>query len=321
MLRYVATRFLTAIPTLLAVVLTLFLIVHLAPGDPVQAIVGNISISPEFKAQVVEKYNLDASLPERYVSYVWSLLQGDLGQSTAFGNRDVASLIWSRLPPTALLVGVSLVIASVVGTLLGIIAARGRGGRLDGAISVSVLVAFATPGFWLGQLLVMFFALRLGWLPTGGMSSVGSQASGLAGALEVARHLILPVLALCALEVAAVARVSRASAAEVYDQDYIATARLKHVPRSRILRSHVLRNSLLPVLTVVGYRAGTALAGTVLIETVFSWPGMGLLLVEAIGSRDNQVIVGIVLMLAVMAIVVNLLTDLAYGMLDPRVRR
>ncbi|MAT04614.1 MAG: hypothetical protein CL424_06185 [Acidimicrobiaceae bacterium] len=319
MARFVAVRLLAAIPVLLGVVLALFLMIELAPGDPIQAIVGDIPVSPEFRAQVAEKYRLDDSIWQRFMAYVGNLLQGDLGYSTA-GRQPVSDLIWSRLPPTMLLVGTSLVLAAVLGTAFGMIAASAKGRWPDGFINTWVLVAFATPGFWLGQLLIALFALRLGWFPTGGMRSIGSQEAGWAGIVEVAHHLVLPVVALCSLEMASVTRVARASSIEVLSQDQITTARLKGISRPHILRRHVLRNSLLPVVTVIGFRAGTALAGTVLIESVFSWPGMGLLLTDSIVRRDNQVIIGIVLMLAVMAVLMNILTDILYGILDPRIR-
>lgn len=319
MIRFVATRLAAAVPVLFGVILALFLMIELAPGDPVQAIVGDIPVTPEFRQQVVEKYHLDDPIWERFIAYVGNLLQGDLGYSTA-GRQSVADLIWSRLPATALLVGTSLTLAAALGTVFGIVAASTKGRWPDRIINSWVLVAFATPGFWLGQLLVTLFALRLGWLPTGGMKPIGSDATGIAKVLEVARHMILPVIAMCSIEMASITRVARASAIEVLEHDHITTARLKGLSRWLTLRRHVMRNSLLPVVTVVGFRAGTALAGTVLIESVFSWPGMGLLLTNSIVNRDNQVIIGIVLMLAVMAVVVNILTDIIYGLLDPRIR-
>lgn len=319
MLRFVATRLLAAIPVLFGVVLALFLMIEFAPGDPVQAIVGDIPVTEEFREEVAAKHHLDDPVWERFIAYVGNVLQGDLGYSTA-GRQPVADLIWSRLPATALLIGTSLTIAAVLGTALGLTAASAKDKWPDHAINSWVLIAFATPGFWLGQLLVSAFALGLGWFPTGGMRTIGGEATGFGSVVDVLHHLVLPVIALCSLELASVTRVGRASGIEVLKQDQITTARLKGLGRGAILRRHVLRNSLLPVVTVVGFRAGTALAGTVLIESVFSWPGMGLLLTDSIIDRDNQVIVGIVLMLAVMAVLMNILTDIAYGLLDPRIR-
>jgi peptide/nickel transport system permease protein len=319
MLRFVAIRLASAVPVLFGVVLALFLMIQFAPGDPVQAIVGDIPVTPEFREQVTAQYHLDDPVWRRFIAYIGNLVQGDLGYSTA-GRQSVADLIWSRLPATALLVGTSLVLAAVLGTTLGMLAGSAKDRWPDHAINTWVLVAFATPGFWLGQLLVAVFALRLGWFPTGGMRTIGSQATGWDAVVDVLHHLVLPVVALCSLELASITRVSRASSIEVLNQDHITTSRLKGLGSWATLRHHVLRNSLLPVVTVVGFRAGTALAGTVLIESVFSWPGMGLLLTDAIVDRDNQVIVGIVLMLAVMAVAMNIITDVVYGILDPRIR-
>lgn len=320
MLRYAASRLAIAIPLLFAIILILFLMLKAAPGDPVSVIIGNFPAPPEYREQIIERYNLDDPLWVQFWAYLGSLITGDFGYSFANG-APVMDIIMSRLPATLLLVVLGIALGSVLGIVVGLISGRTTNPGVDTGVNTLVLIAFAIPSFWLAQLLVMFFALQLGWFPTSGLSSAGPSASTWEAALNMSWHLVLPVLALGIVDFAAIARIMRASTAEVASQDYIVTAQLKRVKPWRITTRHVFRNASLPVVTVIGYRFGQALAGVLLIEKVFGYPGMGQLLEQSILKRDNQTILGIVVLVAVMVVVINLLTDLLYGFLDPRIRR
>lgn len=320
MLKYAATRIAIAVPLLFAIVLILFIMLKTAPGDPVSVIIGNFPAPPEYRAQIIERYNLDDPLWTQFWAYVGSLITGDFGHSFAAG-APVIEVIMSRLPATLLLVVLGITFGSLMGIIVGLISGRTNSPALDTTLNTVVLVAFAVPSFWLAQLLVMFFALELGIFPTSGLSSTGPSASSWETAMSMAQHLVLPVVALGIVDFAAVARIMRASTAEVASQDYIVTAQMKRVKPWRITRRHVFRNASLPVVTVIGYRFGQSLAGVLLIEKVFGYPGMGQLLEESVMKRDNQTVLGIVVLIAVMVIVINLLTDLLYGFLDPRIRR
>ena len=319
MLRYGFSRLLHSIPLLLAVVVAVFLLMEAAPGDPIQAIVGEFPASPAFIERITEKYQLDRPVHERLVAYVGNVLKGDLGESLSH-RRPVASLIWERLPNSVLLAVSGLGFAAIVGVLLGVIAATIRHRFVDTGITVVALTGFAVPVFWLGQMLIILFAMKLGWLPSQGMRSLRAPAVGLALWQSVGAHLILPMLAVAAREIGLNARITRASMRDTMNRDYITTLRAMGLSESRIMWQHGLKNAMLPVVTVVGYNFGFALAGTVLIETVFAWPGVGRLLYDAVTTRDNIVVVGVFLLTAVLVVLVNLLTDIIYGFLDPRIR-
>ena len=319
MFRYGLRRLLHSIPLLLAVVVAVFLLMEAAPGDPIQAMVGEFPASPAFIEQITKKYQLDRPVHERLVAYVGNVLRGDLGHSLS-NRRPVATLLWERLPNSVLLALSGLGFAAVVGVLLGVVAATIRHRTIDTAITVLALTGFALPVFWLGQVLIIIFAMNLGWLPSQGMRSMRVPAAGLELWLSVAWHLILPMLAVAAREIGLNARITRTSMRETMNQDYITTLRAMGLSESRIMWRHGLKNAMLPVVTVVGYNFGFALAGTILIETVFAWPGVGRLLYDAVTTRDNIVVVGVFLLTAVLVVLVNLLTDIIYGFLDPRIR-
>ena len=319
MIRYGLRRLLHSIPLLLAVVVAVFLLMEAAPGDPIQAMVGEFPASPAFIEQITKKYRLDRPVHERLVAYVGNVLRGDLGHSLS-NRRPVATLLWERLPNSVLLALSGLGFAAVVGVLLGVIAATIRHRTIDTAITVLALTGFALPVFWLGQVLIIIFAMNLGWLPSQGMRSMRVPAAGLELWLSVAWHLILPMLAVAAREIGLNARITRTSMRETMNRDYITTLRAMGLSESRIVWRHGLKNAMLPVVTVVGYNFGFALAGTILIETVFAWPGVGRLLYDAVTTRDNIVVVGVFLLTAVLVVLVNLLTDIIYGFLDPRIR-
>ncbi len=319
MARYAVRRLLQAIPLLFGVVVILFTLLQLTPGSPIQALVGDYPVPHAYRVALVREFHLNQPVWEQFFSYLFNLLKGNLGYSFA-DHQSVAGVIFSRLPHTLLLAGVGVASAAVMGVGLGAVAAMSRRGKVDGAVNTFVLAAFSMPSFWLGQLLIIFFSVDLGWFPTQGMAPIQSNASGIVMVAQHVWYLVLPAIALCAGVLAAVTRVTRTSMLDAMSQDHVTTAELKGMSRWQILRHHVLRNAMIPVVTIVGYRFGIALAGTVLIETVFSWPGIGLLLIQSIDKRDNQVIMGIVLVVAVIVIITNFLTDLAYGALDPRVR-
>ena len=319
MLRFVIFRLLHAIPLLIAVVFVILLMLQLIPGDPVQAMVGDFPVSPEFRAAITKQYHLDESFPVRAFAYFVNLLHGDFGYSYQF-QKPVVELIAETAPRTILLTLAGFLIAIPGGIAIGIISGTTRDRRVDHFLTTTTLIGYAIPTFWFGQLLVLLLAVHLGWFPTQGMGPLVSRAHGFSWLLERAHYIALPALAFAAYEGPRFARIMRASVTDTLNQGYIVTARAKGLTRRAIIRGHVLRNSSLPLVTVVGYALGSALGGAVLLESVFTWPGLGLLLVQAVRVRDNMTVVGIVIFAAVAIIVINLLVDLLYAVLDPRIR-
>lgn len=319
MIRLILQRILYAIPLILVVVVVMFTLLHLIPGDPVQAIVGDFPVPPAFREAIEEKYRLNDPFLVQVSNYLVSILQGDFGFSYQ-NQRPVLDLILERAPRTILLASVGFAFAIPLGILIGVLAGTTRSTGLDKFLTTSALVLYAIPTFWLGQLLVMFFALRLGWFPTQGIGPLVSRAHGFGWVLERARYLALPVLAFAIHEGMRFARIMRASVIDTLGQGYIITARAKGLSRGQIIRRHVLRNSSLPLVTISGYAFGSALGGAVLLEMVFTWPGLGLLLVESIRLRDNLTVVGVVLFSALAVIVMNLVVDILYALLDPRIK-
>jgi peptide/nickel transport system permease protein len=231
----------------------------------------------------------------------------------------VATLIWERLPATLLLTGAAFSFAVVAGVTLGALAAQRVGRWADSVITVLALTFYATPLFWVGLMLVLVFSVWLEWLPSFGMSSVGADLTGMAAVLDVGQHLLLPALTLGLFYMAVYARLTRATMLEVQDQDFVKTARAKGVPEGRITRAHVLRNALLPVITFAGIQAGQLVGGSILVETVFAWPGIGRLAFEALLARDYAVLLGVFFCTSVIVVLFNLMTDLLYALIDPRV--
>jgi peptide/nickel transport system permease protein len=319
MTRFILRRLFEAAPLLLAVIVVNFLIIHLAPGDPVQALVGDFPAPPEYVQHIREQFGLDQPLWKQLVSYLMQVLRGDLGYSFA-NRRPVVDLLVERLANTLILTVTALVFATLAGIALGVSAARKPRSWRDSLVTTASLLGFSIPVFWLGQILILLFAVQLGWLPAQGMTSARENFHGLSYVADLASHLILPALALSLRYLVSTARLTRASMIDAMGSDYIMTARAKGVPASRVLYVHALPNALLPVVTSVGYNFGYVLAGSALVETVFSWPGLGRLLFDAMLARDTPVILGIFLVSAGAAVFANLLTDLAYGWLDPRIR-
>jgi len=307
MLVYVAKRLLGLVPVLFGVVLLVFSMLWLAPGDPVLALLGE-SAQGMSAAQVEElrrAYGLDRSFPEQFLDYLGDVVRLDLGTSLR-SSQSVASEVLSRLPATLALAGSAMVVALLVGGSFGVLAAVYKGTWVDTVAIVVALLGVSVPVFWSGLLLMLVFSLQLGWLPASGSGTW--------------RHLVMPAAAVGFSSAAFIARVTRASLIEALRQDYVRTARAKGVPEGRVRLKHALKNALLPVVTVVGLQFGGLLGGAVLTETVFAWPGVGRLLVDAIRSRDLPLVQGSVLFVAVAFIFVNLLVDLSYAALNPKVR-
>lgn len=303
MLIYALRRLLELIPTLLGIAVVVFFFVRALPGDPARLYAGQDASAQEVVA-VRERFGLDRSLPEQFGFFLTQLVQGDLGRSFRV-NRPVGELLGRHFTPTLFLAVAATVVATLVGMGLGIVAAVWRGSPTDlGVMSISIL-GISTPSFFLGLLLIYVFAVNLGVLPVSGSVS-------LAG-------LVLPTLTLAASSVGTIARFARSSLLEVIGEDYIRTARAKGVQQGRIITKHALRNALIPVVTVIGLQFGFLLSGAIIVETIFTFPGLGWLLIQSIDARDYPVIQALLLVFSVQFVVINLLVDLLYAAIDPRV--
>jgi peptide/nickel transport system permease protein len=331
MTRYLLRRLALTIPILLGVSLLVFLMLHSAGGDPAQTILG-ARADPESIAELRRELGLDRPLPVQYVAFLAGAVRGDFGRSYR-SNTPVIAEIAARFPATIELAVAAMAIAVVAGVVFGTLAAVRRHSILDYVSSTVVLLGVSLPTFWLGLILIIIFGLWLRWLPISGRVDprLGADPSlpfltlasllhgNWAVAKDALRHLILPALTLAAWPAAIVARMTRASLIESLGQDYVRTARGKGLPEQLIVVSHAARNALLPVLTVVGLEFGTLLGGAVVTETIFSWPGLGQLTVTAIGARDYQIVQGVVVLLGAVFVLLNLLVDVLYAVLDPRI--
>lgn len=304
MARYLARRLALTIPVLLGVATLVFALIHLVPGDPAQAMLGE-GASQQDIARLRTSLGLDRPLAAQYLSFLGGLGRGDLGKSFRFGT-PVAQEIRRRLPQTAVLAVCAMVFAIALAIPLGIVAAVYRGRFLDHASMTLALAGISMPGFWLGPLLAIVFAVYLGWLPVSGS---GTPA-----------HLVLPSVTLGAALAAILARMTRASVIEELRELYVTAARARGLSRARAIVRHAFRNSLIPVITIIGLQFGAVLTGTIITETIFAWPGVGRLLIQAINTRDYPLVQGCILFISVTYVAMNLLTDLAYGFLDPRIR-
>ncbi|WP_253819827.1 MULTISPECIES: ABC transporter permease [Variovorax] len=320
-LRHAASRLLQALGLVIAVVVLNFVLVHAAPGDPVETIAGaSGGMSPELMAQLRTQYGLDKSLPVQLAVYLGKVARGDLGYSYFF-NLPVTQMIAERVPATLLLVLSSVLLAFFAGTALGVLSSRKPNGWLSQFITVLSLVGFAAPVFWLGIMLVILLASVFPILPVAGMRSIDSTGTGgFADMLDVAQHLVLPTLTLSLVYLAQYSRLARSSMLDVLGSDFIRTARAKGLADRVVLYKHALRNALLPVVTVLGLQFGNVLAGAILVETVFNWPGLGRLAFESVLRRDYPTILGVLLFSSVVVVVMNQLTDLCYRFIDPRIK-
>ena len=319
MLSY-ALRKLIQIPiTLFGVVVIVFALIHLAPGDPIATLVGDTPASPQYIAELRTYLGLDRPLPVQFVQYLVHVAQGDFGTSYYY-STSVMGLILGRLPATLLLMAAALASATLIGVVLGVVSAGRPNSPVDAGLNLVAIVGYSLPVFWLGQLALLLFALQLRWFPVSGMSSLREVPHGLGAVVDLARHLTLPALVLATRYIAIDFRLTRAEVLEVLSQDYILWARAKGLRSRTILFRHALRNALLPVVTVTGLNAGFAISGAVLTEVVFGWPGIGRLTLDAISHRDYPVLMGIFIFITVGVVVVNLLTDVLYAVIDPRIR-
>lgn len=318
--RYTLTHVLQGLALVMAVVVLNFLLVHMAPGDPVETIAGaSGGMSDELKAQLRADYGLDKPLLTQLGVYLGKVARGDLGFSYFF-NLPVTALILERVPATLLLVLSAVLGAFVIGTALGVLASRKPNGWLSQLVTVLSLVGFSAPVFWTGILLVILFASALPIFPVAGMRAADSTASGLAGLPDVLHHLVLPAFTLAIVYLAQYSRLSRASMLDVLGSDFIRTARAKGLADRVVLYKHALRNAVLPVVTVLGLQFGNVLAGAILVETVFNWPGLGRLAFDSVLRRDYPTILGVLLFSSIVVVVMNLVTDLCYRLIDPRIK-
>ncbi len=311
-------RLLSSLPVLLIVVVGSFLLLEAAPGDAVDAYLVSIGGDAGLAEQLRRDWGLDQSAWGRFAAYATALAHGDLGWSVAF-SRPIREVILERLPNTLLLMGAATALSFGLGSLLGIVAGARPGSARDRALSVASLALYAVPGFWLGLVLIVVFAVELRWLPLGGVETIASAKTGIDRALDIARHLVLPVAALGMIYLALYLRVMRAGMAEVWRMDFVLALRARGLSRRRIVLAHVARNALLPLVTMLGLQSASMLGGSVVIESVFAVPGIGRLAHEAVSARDVPLLLGIILSSAVLVVVVNLLVDIAYAALDPRV--
>ena len=314
MRRYLARRLLLLVPVLVGVSIVIFGVLHLSPGDPAEIMLGS-QATKEDLARLRESLGLNEPLPVQYVHWISHVVRGDLGRSL-WMKRPVLPEVLGRLGATLLLTGTALLLSTVGGLALGVASAAWPRSWLDRSSAVASLFGASMPSFWLGIVLMVVFALWLGWLPASGMyASYGGGGVG-----DLLSHLILPAVTLAAASITIIARLTRSTMLEALGQDFVRTARAKGVAEAGVVLRHGLKNALIPIVTVVGVQAGYLLGGAVLTETVFAWPGVGTLMVQGILARDFPLVQGCVLVVALAFAVINLAVDLLYAWLDPRIR-
>ena len=333
MLQFIATRLGLVVPTFFGVTLLTFALIRLVPGDPIEILVGERAIDPARHAELRTELGLDKPLLVQYGRYIAGVFSGDLGRSIVT-RQPVADEFLARFPATVELSFCAILLALVLGLPAGIVAAVRRGSVADYAVMGTALTGYSMPIFWWGLLLIMLFSVTLGWTPVSGRISLlyfiepvtgfmllDTLLDGQPGAFaSAARHLVLPSIVLATIPLAVIARMTRSAMLEVLGEDYIRTARAKGVPPFQVITVHGLRNALIPVVTVIGLQVGVLLAGAILTETIFAWPGIGKWLVESIYRRDYPVVQGGVLLVATVIIIVNVAVDLLYGLINPRIR-
>ncbi len=319
---YVFKRLLQAIPLLLGIATITFFIVHIAPGDPMDVYLErqyHKEVDPQVIELIRKKYGLDQPLPVQYAKWMGNLARGDLGESFRY-RRPVASLLAERIPYTLQLTVLALLFDALIGITLGIISAVKQYSTVDKIVTLGSLVIYSIPGFWLAVMLVLVFAVNLGWFPTSQTRSLDYELlSTLGKFLDRVWHLVLPVFVLGVASAAGTARYMRNQLLEVLSEEYVVAARARGLAETSVILKHALRNALIPIVTLYGLALPFLLGGAVLIEKVFAWPGMGLLAVEAIGARDYPIILATSMIAAVLVVVGNLLADIAYALVDPRI--
>ncbi|MDE3238665.1 MAG: ABC transporter permease subunit [Paracoccaceae bacterium] len=333
MLQFLLRRIAVLIPTFIGVTLISFSFIRLLPGDPVMLLAGEHALSPAQHAAAMHALGLDRPLPIQYLDYLRGVLSGDFGQSIVT-KRPVLQEFFSRFPATLELSIVAMIFAVLIGIPAGMFAAIKRGSMFDQLVMGSALVGFSMPIFWWGPLLIILFAGVLHWLPVSGRISlvyyfppvtgfmlIDSLLSGQEGAFQSAlSHLVLPAIVLGTIPLAVIARQTRSAMLEVLGEDYVRTARAKGMPPRRVIGVHALRNAMIPVITTIGLQVGVLMAGAILTETIFSWPGIGKWMVDAVFRRDYTVIQGGLLIIALIIMFVNLVVDVLYGFINPRIR-
>ncbi|ABL69767.1 MULTISPECIES: ABC transporter permease subunit [Paracoccus] len=333
MLRFILKKLLYLVPTMIGITLVAFGFIRLLPGDPVLLMAGERGVSPERYAQIAAQLGYDKPVWQQYLHYLGNLLQGDLGNSLVT-KKPVLTEFLALFPATVELALVAIVIATVIGVPVGVIAAIKRGSWFDQFSMTAALVGFSMPIFWWGLLLIILFSGVLGWTPVSGRISlmyffpqvtgfmlIDSLISGQKGAFASAvSHLILPSIVLATIPLAVIARQTRSAMLEVMGEDYVRTARAKGLSRRRVIGVHALRNALIPVITTIGLQVGVLMAGAILTETIFSWPGIGKWMIDSISRRDYPVVQSGLLLIAAIVMIVNLIVDLTYGLINPRIR-
>jgi peptide/nickel transport system permease protein len=328
---YIAKRLLQIIPVVVGVTLIAFALIHLAPGDPARTMLGQHATQSEI-AEIREKYGLDQPLYVQYFVWLGDVLHGDLGRSI-LSHEQVTTEIAERLPNTIELAIAAMIFAILIGVVAGIISATKQYSIADYSVMGIALFGISMPVFWLGIMLMMIFGVFLGWLPIGGRIDLlipfnritgfmvfDSIITGNGAALiSVLRHLILPAIALGTIPMAIIARTTRSSMLEILRQDFIRTERAKGLSERKVIYKHAIRNAMIPVVTVIGLNFGLLLSGAILTETVFSWPGVGRLVVDAVYARDYPLVIGCILVFALVFVIVNLVTDVLYTYIDPRI--
>ena len=318
-LRYVIRRLIQAIPIILAIIVLNFFLLNMAEGDAVDVLAGEAgSATPEYMAELRAKFGLDQPLPVQLLVYLKNIVSLDLGYSFRH-DMPVSILIVDRFWPTLLLMVSTIILAIGFGILLGLMAAINLNTWKDAVISVFALITYATPLFWVGLMMIVVFSINLRWFPTSGMENIAAFYEGFDRFVDITHHLVLPTITLSLFYLALYTRLMRASMLEQYGQDYVVTARAKGLPERRITFGHVLRNALLPVVTMAGVQVGALIGGSVIVESVFAWPGLGMLAFESLFARDLNLLLGIFLISSVLVVVVNLIVDIIYCFLDPRI--
>jgi len=319
LLRVLRRTLLQAVPTVLGIVVLNFLLLQLAPGDAADVMAGEYGVATEETMVMLrQRFGLDLPLLQQLLAYLGNLAQFSLGFSPRYG-MPVSELIGQRLPATLLLMGLALALALVVGIALGTAMAMTAGRWPDRTLSVISLIFYSVPGFWIGLMLIVLFSVKLGWLPSGGQESIGAGLTGIAWIGDRLKHMILPATSLALFYIAIYGRLTRAAVLEVASQDYVRTASAKGLSPLSVTMRHVLRNALLPVTTLAGIHFGGILGGAVVVETVYSWPGLGRLAFESVMRRDFNVLLGVLLLSSLLVILANTLVDLLQAWLDPRI--
>ncbi|HWK45093.1 MAG TPA: ABC transporter permease [Stellaceae bacterium] len=317
--KFAARRLAQGVIALLLIAVVNFFLIRAAPGDPASVMAGEAGAGDaKFVTQLRQQFGLDKSLPEQLGIYLGHVATLDLGQSYR-RQRPVADLIGERVPATLMLTASAFVMSLLFGITLGAWSSSRAGTWADSAVTTVALVFYATPLFWVALMAVLIFSVQLDWLPAFGMTTVGGGFSGFGHALDVIRHLVLPATTLALFYMAIYARMTRTAMLDVSRMDFIKTARAKGVPSGRIWRAHILRNALLPIITLAGIQAGQMVGGAILTETVFAWPGIGRLMFEALLERDYNLLLGVFLFTAAMVVLFNLVTDIVYTLVDPRI--